>query len=282
MVLRCLGCLILRHGCVKISAHRTWPLNTQGVKLVWPCCSPTQKRNRHMFWGLCKTARPALFSAVLRQVLKMCTDFWGPTSLTKQTSPTAFLFRLLPPYMNDISFTRYFRPRVLLFINSQVKRKDDLYPSLLPLIFRYFDCASQKKRNRHNILMSCVTIHFPEMTCETHICPPPSLPLTSSTARRKAQHSARVSTCLHAALALTQEALAKKVGIVPSLRLCCPSVVTPPGRRWPLLFESLLRYPNQVFYTCRGGYSLDRKLVNATNVSSTNVRLCLPAHWMTT
>ena len=43
-----------------------------------------------------------------------------------------------------------------------------------------------------------------------------------------------------------------------------------------LLFESLLRYPNQVFYTCRGGYSLDRKLGNATNVSSTNVRLCLP------
>ena len=104
------------------------------------------------------------------------------------------------------------------------------------------------------------------------------------------KHGASQSTAqcarkhLHAraALAHTQEALAKKVGIVPSLRLCCPSVVTPPGRRWPLLLESLLRYPNQVFYTCRGGYSLDRKLGNATNVSSTNVRLCLPAHRMTT
>ena len=124
------------------------------------------------------------------------------------------------------------------------------------------------------------------------------------TQRERVQHTTRVSSLTHslthvkhgasqstaqcarkhlrarAALAHTQEALAKKVGIVPSLRLCCPSVVTPPGRRWPLLFESLLRYPNQVFYTCRGGYSLDRKLGNATNVISTNVRLCLPAQWM--
>ena len=110
--------------------------------------------------------------------------------------------------------------------------------------------------------------------------------LTHSLTRVKHGASQSTAQCARkhfrarAALAHTQEALAKKVGIVPSLRLCCPSVVTPPGRRWPLLCESLLRYPNRVFYTCRRGYSLDRKLGNATNVSSTNMGLRLPAHWI--
>ena len=37
-----------------------------------------------------------------------------------------------------------------------------------------------------------------------------------------------------------------------------------------MIFHVLsVEYPNQVFYTCRGGYSLDRKLGDATNVSST-------------
>ena len=152
--------------------------------------------------------------------------------------------------------------------------------------------------------LSCACLHLPDRlpwqgSAELHSQPRSVSPVTqketsaqvtlthslthSRQPRRVAkaqQQCARKHLRARAALAHTQEALAKKVGIVPSLRLCCPSVVTPPGRRWPLLFESLLRYPNQVFYTCRGGYSLDRKLGNATNVNSTKVRLCLPAHWM--
>ena len=117
---------------------------------------------------------------------------------------------------------------------------------------------------------------------------------TSSTARRKAQHSAHVSTCLHAALArkqsrrcvrLISEAFTSFVCAVRSVRdgLNSTSSVAPSSQAvnaqdavFTIFHVLSVENPSWVFYTCCGGYSSDRKLGNATNVSST---ACLHTGW---